>query len=129
MNDYKFSHHKAKDHEFVTKGLRGYFEYRDLGIEESTAGDFVAHVIRAKEGDNATGEWHQHDCTFQMVYIVAGWMEFEYEGQGVHRLEKGDCVFQRPKIAHREIRHSEDLELVEIVAPADFATKSIEPPA
>jgi mannose-6-phosphate isomerase-like protein (cupin superfamily) len=38
----------------------------------------------------------------------------------------GDCVLQPPNIRHREIEHSEDLELIEIVSPADFATHAEE---
>ena len=37
----------AKDAQWA-KGLRPYFKYRDLGIEEATAGRVLAHVIRAE---------------------------------------------------------------------------------
>ena len=39
----------AKDAEF-TRGLRSFYEYRDLGIKAATDGRVVAHVIRAAEG-------------------------------------------------------------------------------
>jgi len=39
--------------------------------------------------------------------------------QGVVRLEAGSCVHQPPGIRHREIGHSEDIEMLEIVLPAD----------
>lgn len=120
---YDFTHDEAHKAEFVSHGLRKYFEYRDLGIKASTKGDFVAHVIRAREGDNATGEWHRHDCSFQMIYVLNGWAKFEYEGHGVHVIKPGDCVLQPPKILHREIEHSADFEVLEIVSPADFATR------
>ncbi len=32
------------------RGLRSFFEYRDLGIKEATDGQVVAHVIRAAAG-------------------------------------------------------------------------------
>ena len=38
----------AKDAQWA-KGLRPYFKYRDLGIEEATAGRVLAHVIRADQ--------------------------------------------------------------------------------
>lgn len=41
--------HRAKS-KFVRRGLRGYFEYRDLGIRRATRGKVVAHVIRARPG-------------------------------------------------------------------------------
>ncbi|HEX9584623.1 MAG TPA: cupin domain-containing protein [Gammaproteobacteria bacterium] len=123
---YDFSHSEEENAEFESRGLRTYFEYRDLGIEKATGGDYVAHVIRAREGHSATGQWHRHDCRFQMVYVLRGWARFEYEGHGVRMVRPGDCVLQPPNIRHREIEHSEDLELIEIVSPADFATHAEE---
>ena len=118
----QFSIQHAKDGHFVQDGLRTYFEYRDLGIKDSTDGKAVMHVIRAREGTNATGEWHRHEVQLQIVYVLKGWAIFEYEGHGQHRLEAGTCVHQAPGLRHREIAHSEDLELVEIVLPGDFKT-------
>ena len=48
----------------------------------------------------------------------------EYEDVGEVMLKPGDCVYQAPRIRHREIAHSDDLELIEITAPADFETHS-----
>ncbi|MDX1512605.1 MAG: cupin domain-containing protein [Gammaproteobacteria bacterium] len=124
--NYDFSHSQGETAEFEPRGLRSYFEYRDLGIDAATGGEFVAHVIRAREGQNATGQWHRHDCDFQMYYVLKGWAKFEYEGHGVRLVKPGDCVLQPPNIRHREIEHSADLELIEIVSPADFATEAEE---
>ena len=121
----KFSHHVGADAAWDT-GLRTYFDYRDLGIKDATGGDVVAHVIRAKQGHRATGQWHRHECGFQMYYVLEGWARFEYEGQGVHEVHKGDCVLQPVNIRHREIEHSADFEVLEIVAPADFTTHDAE---
>lgn len=118
----KFSIQHANDGEFKHDGLRPYFEYRDLGILDATNKKAVMHIIRAREGTNATGEWHTHDIQLQIVYVLKGWAIFEYEGQGQHRLEAGTCVHQPPGIRHREIAHSEDLELIEIVLPGEFST-------
>lgn len=110
--------------------MRAIFEYRDLGIEAATGGDYVAHVIRARGVEDADSihEWHQHDCRFQMVYVLKGWATFEYEGIGVRTLRVGDCVNQVPLIRHREIECSEDLELLEIVSPAGFETRTVDAP-
>jgi len=115
----------AKDAEFVS-GLRSFFEYRDLGIKEATEGRVAAHVIRAVPGAPFNGTPHRHGVAFQLVYVLRGWVEFEYEGQGVVRLEPGSCVHQPPGIRHRELRHSDDLELLEIVMPADFTTQEVD---
>ena len=115
----------ARDAAFVS-GLRSFFEYRDLGIRDATEGRVVAHVIRAVPGASFNGAPHRHDVTFQLVYVLKGWVEFEYEGQGVMRLEPGSCVHQPPGIRHREVGHSDDLEMLEIVMPADYATQEVD---
>ena len=123
-----FSIQHTQDGAFQLDGRRPYFEYRDLGIQAASDGLAVMHVIRAREGTQATGEWHHHKVSLQVVYVLKGWAIFEYEGQGQHRLEAGTCVHQPPGIRHREIAHSEDLELIEIVLPANFETVT-DPPA
>ena len=63
-----------------------------------------------------------------MVYVLKGWVTFEYEGEGPVTLEAGDCVHQPPGIRHRELAHSDDLEMLEIVTPANFGTREVEAP-
>ena len=125
---WKFNVQQQEDAAFKGDGLRPYFEYRDLGIKAATGGAVVAHVIRAREGDNATGQWHAHEVGFQMYYVLKGWARFEYEGQGVKTVRPGDCVLQPPGIRHREIEHSADFELIEIVMPGDFETRLVDGP-
>jgi len=108
-----------------TRGLRSYFEYRDLGIRRATEGRVEAHVIRAAAGKAFSNQPHLHRTSFQMVFVLRGWIEFEYEDQGIVRLEAGSCVHQPPGIRHRELGHSEDIEMLEVVLPADFATEEV----
>ena len=103
-------------------GLRSFFEYRDLGIKSATDGKFVAHVIRAVPGKHTDPQWHTHNLEFQMVYILKGWVKFEYEEEGEITLREGSSVLQPPGIKHREVSHSDDLELLEICSPAEFET-------
>ena len=114
----------AKDAAFE-RGLRSFYEYRDLGIKKATEGRVAAQVIRAAAGTEFSSQPHAHKTQFQLVYILKGWIEFEYEGQGVVRLEAGSCVHQPPNIRHRELGHSEDIEMLEIVLPAGFATEEV----
>jgi quercetin dioxygenase-like cupin family protein len=114
---------------FARRGLRSYFEYRDLGIKRATRGTVVAHVIRVRPGKAPHGEWHAHDCKVQFVYVLKGWVEFEYEGVGRVTMKAGSCFYQPPRIRHRELRHSRDLEMIEVVAPGTFRTYSLEKPA
>ena len=126
---WKFVHNLASGAEW-TPGLREIFDYRDLGIKEGTNGDYVAHIIRAngKKQKDAVQHWHIHECTFQFVLVLNGWATFEYEGQGEHTIRKGDAILQTPMIKHREIACSDDFEVLEIVAPANFETKIVDPP-
>ena len=124
----RFSVSHRKSSKFVRRGLRGYFEYRDLGIKRATRGKVVAHVIRARPGKAPHGEWHLHDCNVQFVYVLRGWVEFEYEGVGKVTMRAGSCFYQPPRIRHREIRHSKDIEMLEVVSPAVFETRDAKPP-
>ena len=114
----------ARDARFE-RGLRSFFEYRDLGIQAVTQGRVDAHVIRAAAGSAFSSQPHRHLTQFQLVYVLKGWIEFEYEGQGVVRLEAGSCVHQPPGIRHRELGHSVDIEMLEVVLPAGFSTEEV----
>ena len=72
------------------RGLRAFFEYRDLGIAKATGGAFGAHVIRGIPGEHATGQWHTHDLPFQMFFVLKGWVKFEYEDIGEKTFKAGD---------------------------------------
>lgn len=114
---------------FKGGGLRSFFEYRDLGIRGATKGKVGAHVIRAAKGHTRGSDAHTHALAFQMVYVLKGWVRFEYEGYGKVRLKAGSCVYQPPGIRHREIEHSPDVEMIEITLPAEFKTKAATLPA
>jgi flavin-dependent dehydrogenase len=43
-------------------------------------------------------------------------------------LQAGSTVLQPPMVKHREVEHSDDLELIEITAPAEFETMLVEGP-
>jgi quercetin dioxygenase-like cupin family protein len=113
----------AADARFAGDGLRSFFEYRDLGIAAATGGRYHAQVIRAREaGAQGTGR-HRHGLDFQMVYVLKGWAEFDYQGQGRVRIEAGDSVLQPPGIIHELMAFSDDMELLEITSPAEFSTE------
>ncbi len=127
-HSYKFSVSHTGTSEFKDDGLRPFFQYRDLGIRDATNGAIVAHVIRAKPGAQMHPERHHHEVQFQMVYVLKGWVKFNYAGVGEVTLTAGSCVHQPPGIRHTELAHSDDLELIEIVMPADFETVKDEGP-
>ncbi|MCP1677241.1 quercetin dioxygenase-like cupin family protein [Natronocella acetinitrilica] len=118
--------HAAADGSDFEPGLREYFTYRDTGIKEMTGGAFTAHIIRAVPGKTPKPEWHVHTVGFQLFYVLKGWVEFEYEDIGRVRMEAGSSVYQPSGVKHRELAHSDDLEVLEVVSPATFATESLE---
>ena len=107
------------------KGLRSYMAYRDLGIAAATEGRVIAHVIKAITPLHSKTP-HFHETEFQLVYVLKGWIEFNYEGIGKVRLTPGSCVHQPPGIRHAELGHSKDLELLEVVVPAEFRTVEVD---
>jgi quercetin dioxygenase-like cupin family protein len=125
----RFSVNHRRGSKFERRGLRSYFEYRDLGIQRATQGKVVAHVIRVRPGRAPHGEWHYHDVAVQFVYVLKGWVLFEYEGVGEVLMKAGSCFYQPPRIRHRELKHSRDLEMIEIVSPAAFKTYEGKPAA
>jgi quercetin dioxygenase-like cupin family protein len=118
------SHHREEDFD---QGLRPYSAYRDLGIAPATGGMVQAHVIRMTKPFAAVevAVPHYHDVEFQMVYVLKGWFQSEFEGQGVHTFHAGSCWIQPPKIRHTVRGYSDDCELLEIVLPADFETVTL----
>jgi len=125
-----FSVSRAKDAVYKT-GLRSFMEYRDLGIDHATHGQFRAHVVRIKRDaggshDLHTTGLHQHLCDFQMFYVLKGWIKFVYEGQGEQTFHAGDCVLQPAAIVHNELECSDDIEVLEIYSPAVHETVVVE---
>ena len=124
-----FSASLAQDAVYKT-GLRSFMEYRDLGIEHATHGQFRAHVIRIKKDagvhDLHTTGLHRHLCDFQMFYVLKGWIKFVYEGEGERTFQAGDCVLQPAGIVHNELDCSDDLEVLEIYSPAIHQTVAVD---
>lgn len=108
-------------------GLRGYFEYRDLGMTKATGGKVRAHVIRPSGPFERPGDLHIHKLDFQMVYVLKGWARVHFEGVGEVHFKEGSCMYQEPGIEHRVIEYSDDYTVIEITIPADFETVSIAP--
>jgi quercetin dioxygenase-like cupin family protein len=122
----RFSHVKPGDTDFEDGGLRGFFQYRDLGVAAATNGKVVAHLVRAALPPTDGTGWHKHDADFQIVIMMKGWAKFMYDDK-VTLVAAGDCVHQQPGITHYLFDYSPDMEYLEIVGPADFGTVAAEP--
>jgi mannose-6-phosphate isomerase-like protein (cupin superfamily) len=116
------SHHRDED--FKADGLRAYAHYRDLGIADATHGLAQAHVIRLIGPCNPAevSKLHFHDVEFQMVYVLKGWVKTYMEGQGETLMKEGSCWTQPPRIKHLIMDYSDDVELLEVILPAEFKT-------
>ena len=116
------SHHREED--FKADGLRAYAHYRDLGIAEASHGLAQAHVIRLIGPCNPAevSKLHFHDVEFQMVYVLKGWVKTYMEGQGETLMKEGSAWTQPPRIRHLIMDYSDDVELLEVILPAEFKT-------
>jgi uncharacterized protein YjlB len=123
----KFALSRAKDGGVVPR-RREFFQYRDLGVTDATGGKLRAQLTSARAGMNRPTGWHYHVCEAQFVYMVKGWMELEFEGQGVVRLEPGDSVLIPGGLRHNELCASDDFELIEASIPAAMDTVACEAP-
>ena len=119
------SHHREED--FKADGLRTYAKYRDLGIADATHGLAQAHVIRLVGPCNPAevSKLHYHDVEFQMVYVLKGWVKSYMDGVGETTFQVGSSWTQPPKIKHLIMDYSDDVELLEVILPADFDTKEL----
>jgi mannose-6-phosphate isomerase-like protein (cupin superfamily) len=113
-----------RDEDFKADGLRTYAKYRDLGIAEASHGLARAHVIRLIGPCNPAevSKLHFHDVEFQMVYVLKGWVKTYMEGQGETLMKQGSSWTQPPRIRHLILDYSDDVELLEIILPAEFKT-------
>jgi hypothetical protein len=116
------SHHRDED--FKADGLRTYAHYRDLGVAEASHGLAQAHVIRLIGPCNPAevSKLHFHDVEFQMVYVLKGWVKTYLEGQGETLMKEGSAWTQPPRIKHLIMDYSDDVELLEVILPAEFKT-------
>jgi quercetin dioxygenase-like cupin family protein len=116
------SHHREED--FKADGLRAYAKYRDLGIAEASNGAARAHVIRLIGPCNPqeVSKLHFHDIDFQLVYVLKGWVKTYMEGEGETMMQEGSAWTQPPRIRHMILDYSDDVELLEIILPAEFKT-------
>ncbi|WP_298373432.1 cupin domain-containing protein [uncultured Bradyrhizobium sp.] len=116
------SHHREED--FKADGLRAYAKYRDLGIAAASNGLAQAHVIRLQGPCNPdeVSKLHFHDVDFQMVYVLKGWVKTYMEGEGETLMKEGSAWTQPPRIRHMILDYSDDVELLEVILPAEFKT-------
>ena len=96
--------------------------YRDL-IPGRLGGRYIASLISMPDGGPVADWVHFHRVAFQMIYVRRGWVRVVYEDQGEpFVMREGDLVLQPPRIRHRVLESSPELEVIEIGAPALHGT-------
>jgi quercetin dioxygenase-like cupin family protein len=110
-------------------GRRDFFKYRELGVTEASNRRMRAQVTSATQGLGKPTGWHYHVCEQQLVYMLKGWVDLEFEdGTKVH-LQAGDSLMIPGGTIHNETGTADELELLEVSVPADMGTVPCDPPA
>jgi quercetin dioxygenase-like cupin family protein len=110
-------------------GRRAFFKYRDLGVTDATAGKMRAQLTSATQGMGQPTGWHYHVCEHQLVYMIKGWVDLEFEdGRKIH-LTPGDSLMIPGGMRHNETGTADELELLEVSVPAEIRTVACDPPA
>ena len=116
------------DAPFTRDGPRADVEYRDLCLAKATGGRIGAKHIRAVRPFEKETGWHWHDMTGHFVFVMRGWIAFRFDGVPEPvTVRAGACLSQPAGVAHNVVGRSDDLELVEINMPAEFAIMDVEP--
>jgi uncharacterized RmlC-like cupin family protein len=123
----RFTVSHLNEADFAADGLRAYALYRDLGIAAASGGLCQAHVIRfLSPCTDEVRKRHMHEPELQLIYVLKGWIKNEFEGEGVQMMSAGSCWLQPPGIKHTVLDYSPDVELLEIIVPADFKTTEVD---
>jgi mannose-6-phosphate isomerase-like protein (cupin superfamily) len=112
----------------LVKGRREFFQYRDLGVAQASAGAMRAQVMMSSQGLSRPTGWHYHECDGQFVYVLKGWVDLQFEDGRTMRIEEGDSLFIPGFLRHNEIRTADTLEILEVSTPGEMGTKPCDPP-
>jgi mannose-6-phosphate isomerase-like protein (cupin superfamily) len=113
----------------LVAGRRAFFQYRDLGVTAASSGQMRAQVMSATDGMSKPTGWHYHVCEGQFVYVLAGWVDLEFEDGQALRLQAGESLYIPGGLRHNELRTSDALEILEVCVPADMGTVPCDSPA
>ncbi len=125
--DYKLTINTLEDAEYTSFGPREVYKSRDLGVAEATGGELEARILSAAEPCPGNLGLHLHEVSFQMVYILKGWAKFYMEGAGEVTVKAGTAVNIPPRIPHDMLDHSDDIEFIEVISPAQGDTVWMKP--
>lgn len=97
--------------------------YKSL-IKDKYKDNFIASHIKIPKGGPVNDKVHYHEINFQIIFCFNGWAKVVYENQGDPiTLSKFDCILQPPKIRHKVLESSDNLEVLELTIPGRHSTK------
>lgn len=114
----RFVHNDPAGAEWLPFRVPGFIA-RDTTISENTKGVAGVQVVRRGEGASC---WTTHSADIHFTFVMRGSMLLEGEGKEPYRLERGDAFVIPPGMRTRYSEPSEDVELLEVTLPGDFAT-------
>lgn len=117
------------DEDSFVPGRRDFLFFRELGVKAASAGRYGAVVINAKKGLQESTGWHYHECDMQLVYMLSGWADMQFEDGTQVRVEKDGVLFIPGGVRHNEVRTSDDMQALEVTSPADMGTVPCDPSA
>ncbi len=115
----KFVHNQAEGAEWRPFRVPG-FKALDTTISANTKSVAGVKVYRPDGGD---APWSSHDADIHFSFVMQGGVTLEGEGKDPYRLERGDAFVIPPGMQTRLSAPSDDLEVMEVTLPGEFATR------
>jgi quercetin dioxygenase-like cupin family protein len=114
----KFVYNQASKAEWDAFRLPGFIA-RDTTISANTKGVAGVKVVRRGEGET---QWALHEADIHFTFVMEGEMTLMGEGKDPWRLSAGDAFVIPPGMMTRYAEPNEDIELLEVTLPGEFAT-------
>ena len=115
------SHHREEDFKAEGFAPRQIPRPRHCGRQQRAGAGACDPPDRAMQPGEVS-KLHFHDVEFQMVYVLKGWVKTYMEGRGETLMNEGSAWTQPPRIKHLIMDYSDDVELLEVILPAEFKT-------
>ena len=114
----KFVYNQAAKAEWEGFRLPGFIA-RDTTISANTKGVAGVKVVRRGEGET---QWARHEADIHFTFVMEGEMTLMGEGKDPWRLSAGDAFVIPPGMMTQYAEPTEDIELLEVTLPGEFAT-------
>jgi quercetin dioxygenase-like cupin family protein len=119
FNRQHFIRHEVAKAEWIPWRMEG-FEARDIGIASATDG--LARVRVARPVGQPQLKFVSHDADLLFMFLLNGSVELNCDQMDSELLTTGDSFIVPSSMKHSLSKCSEDMELLEVVLPAEFNT-------